>query len=524
MERRRQSVFLAAALVLAQLLPQRLSTKPQPREIEFVDTIGTSGIDFIHVNGASPRKYLAEITGSGAAFLDYDRDGNLDIFLVNGGRTPGSSMTNSTNHALYRNNGDGTFSDVTTQAGILPNDWFGMGVAVGDYNNDGYPDLFVTHFEGPCLLYRNNRNGTFTEVSSSAGVRGNGQWASSAAFLDYDKDGRLDLYVAHYTDHSYTNNLICPIGNPPVKAYCSPKVYQGVPATLYHNNGDGTFADLSREAGIAIPEGKGLGVVAGDFDGDGWMDIYVANDQVRNFLFRNNRNGTFTEIGVQAGVALDENGSPQAGMGTDAGDYDNDGLFDIIVSNLDSEYLALYRNLGKDTFEDVSARTGLVSATTGFVGFGVGYLDFDSDGWLDILVANGHVLDHPELVRPGATYRQPKVLLRNLGGRLFRDVTALHGRSLLVPQVSRGVAFGDYDNDGDVDILVNNCGGRPQLLRNEGGNRNSWLTIELCGTQSNRDGIGAQIEVSAGGRRRVFQRLGGGSYMSANDPRIHIGV
>ena len=490
---------------------------------QFVDVTKQSGIDFVHVSGASGQKYLAETTGSGAGFLDYDSDGFLDIFLVNGGRTPGFSSSASVDHALYRNNHDGTFTNVTSQAGIQENQWFGMGVAAADYDNDGFVDLFVTHFAGRDLLYHNDGDGRFTEVSEAAGITGDGTWSSSAAFFDYDKDGHLDLYVVKYTDHSYQRNYICPIGIPPEKAYCSPDVYQGVPDVLFHNNGDGSFSDVSQTAGIAIQAGKGLGIVTGDYDGDGWPDIYIANDRVRNFLFHNDGDGTFTELGLEAGVALDENGHAQAGMGADIGDYDRDGFFDIVVSNLDTEYLALYRNLGEGSFEDVSRAAGTIVPTQPFVGFGVRFLDFDNDGLLDLFLANGHVMDNIHLVRASGTYRQPKVLLRNTG-QTFQDVTSLHGKALLSPQVSRGVAFADYDNDGDVDVLVNNCGGRPQLLRNDAGNRMEWLTVELRGMRSNRSGIGTLIEVVVGGQRRVFQTVGGGSFMAANDPRIHIGL
>jgi enediyne biosynthesis protein E4 len=492
-------------------------------EIHFVDTIRQSGISFRHVNGASGRKYLVEITGSGCGFVDYDNDGYLDIFLVNGGKTPGFDSAQSVNHALYRNNHDGTFTDVTKKAGILDNQAFGMGVAAADYDNDGFTDLYITNFGGPNLLYHNNGNGTFSEVAGKAGVRGKGEWSSSAAFLDYDRDGYLDLYVAHYNDHSFTRNYICPVGNPPEKSYCSPKVYGGVASSLFHNNGDGTFTDVSLKAGVALAEGKALGVVAGDFDGDGWVDLYVANDQVRNFLFHNNHNGTFSEIGMSAGVALDMDGRAQAGMGTDVGDYDNDGRFDIVVANLDNEYLALYRKLDGEGYEDVSAKTGLAAATRNLVGFGTKFLDFDNDGLLDLFVANGNVIDNPELIAPGRRFAQPKLLLRNTG-QGFQDVTAQAGADLSIAKVSRGAAFGDFDNDGDIDVLVNNSGDHPQLLRNDGGNRNNWLTLLLRGTRSNRSGLGARIEVLAAGKWRVFQTLGGGSIMAANDPRVHIGL
>ena len=487
----------------------------------FVDVTVEADIRFIHQNSPTPTKYVVETMGSGCAFLDFDADGYLDIFLVNGGWTPGTDESASYDHALYRNRGDGTFKEVTGGAGIESNQHYGMGVAVGDYNNDGFDDLFLTHFGGPDILYRNNGHGTFSNATRVAKVGGDGRWSSSAAFLDYDNDSDLDLYVASYLDHSFENNKIC--GFESIMTYCSPDSYNGVNDVLYRNNGDGTFTDVSQEAGIALPAGKGLGVVPVDYNRDGLVDIYVANDQVDNFLFKNQGDGTFDERGLLSGTALDEHGEPQSGMGIVAGDYDMDGLLDIAVTNLDLEYLALYRNRGDGFFEDMSSRTSIQLPTRPFVGFGLAMMDVDNDEDLDLFVANGHILDNAEAARADAVYRQPKVLLENVGGR-FRDVTSERGEALKVPEVSRGLAWADYDNDGDLDVLVSNCGGSPVLLRNEGGNHNPWLQLRLVGKKSNRNGFGALVELKAGSKRLIAQVTSAGSYLSASDYRVHFGL
>ncbi len=436
--------------------PQRRSATPLSSQ-NFANVATTAGLRFAHYNGASPEKYVLETMGSGAAFLDYNNDGWLDIYLVNGGGVPGHAPPAPVRNALYRNKGDGTFVDVTTQAGVGGNGLYGMGVAAADYDNDGWADLFVTTF-GRNILYRNRGDGTFADVTEKAGVAGGG-WSTSAAFLDYDRDGRLDLFVARYVDYTFERNVIC--GDPArgIRAYCHPDIYDGVSSVLYHNNGDGTFTDVSKASGITSQIGKGLGVVAADLDADGWIDIYVANDSVRNFLFRNLGNGTFKEIGIASGVALDEGGRPQAGMGTAAGDYDGDGRLDIIVTNLDQEYNALYKNSGA-FFADTSFPTGFAPPSLPLVGWGTGFFDFDNDGDLDILVVTGHVIDNIEKFRAGQTYPQAKLLFENLGDR-FREVATRHGAALTKPEVSRGAAFGDYDNDGDVDVLVLNL---PQSL------------------------------------------------------------
>jgi len=488
--------------------------------VQFVDVAQAAGLHFKHWNGASPEKYVLETMGSGVAFLDYNNDGLLDIYLVNGGTVPGHPAPAPVRNALYRNNGDGTFTDVTDDAGVGGNGYYGMGVAAADYDGDGWTDLFVTTF-GRNILYHNNGDGTFTDVTDRAGVAGGG-WSTSAAFLDYDRDGRLDLFVARYVNFDFDHNVTC--GDPVrrIRAYCHPDVYDGMTSLLYHNNGDGTFTDVSKSSGIAAHVGKGLGVVAADFDEDGWIDIFVANDSMRNFLFRNRGDGTFEEIGIASGAALDESGRPHAGMGTAAGDYDGDGRLDLIVTNLDREYNELYRNLGKG-FVDASYQTGFAAPSLPFVGWGTEFFDYDNDGDLDVLVVNGHVIDNIELFRTDSTYRQRKLLFENIGGR-FREVAAQHGAALMVPQVSRGAAFGDYDNDGDVDVVVQNLGGSPELLRNDGGNRNRWISLALEGTKSPRDPIGTRVRCTVAGRVLTRYLAGGGSYLSSSDHRIHIGL
>lgn len=507
----------------AELLSGRPQRKAPPRSsptVTFTDATSAAGLHFMHWNGASPRKYVLETMGSGAAFFDYNNDGWLDIYLVNGGGVPGHPPPGPLRHALYRNKGDGTFDDGTAKAGVGGNGYYGMGVAAADYDGDGWTDLFVTAF-GANVLYHNQGDGTFADVTERAGVKGGG-WSTSAAFLDYDRDGQLDLFVARYVDYSFDRNVTC--GDPArgIIAYCHPDIYDGTRSLLYRNNGDGTFADLSQATGIAEHLGKALGVVAADFNNDGWIDLYVANDSMRNFLFRNRGNGTFIEVGIPSGVALDEGGRPVASMGTAAGDYDGDGRLDIVVTNLDREYNNLYRNVG-DFFADTSFQTGFGPPSLPLVGWGTGFFDYDNDGDLDVLVVNGHVIDNIEEFRPAQTYAQPKLLFENQGGRL-PEVAAQHGKVLLRPEVSRGAAFGDYDNDGDIDVLVSNLGGSPTLLRNEGGNANHWLSLTLEGAKSPLEAIGAEVRCLVAGRVLTRVVTGGGSYLSSGDRRVHIGL
>ncbi len=520
-----------AILILLCILPRVQAAGPQRKKasgpgstsasrIQFVDVAKSAGLRFRHYSGASPEKYVIETMGSGAAFFDYDNDGWLDIYLVNGGAVPGHPAPGPVHNALYHNLRNGTFEDVTLKAGVPGNGHYGMGVAAADYDGDGFTDLYVTAFRRNAL-YRNRGDGTFTDETERAGVAG-GAWSSSAAFLDFDRDGDLDLFVARYVDFDFSRNITCGDRARRIRAYCHPDVYDGLTDLLYRNNGDGTFADVSQASGIAGHVGKGLGVVAADFDSDGWIDIYVANDSVPSFLFRNRGDSTFEEVGVRTGVAFDDGGRPQAGMGTAAGDFDGDGRLDLIKTNLDREYNNLYRN-GGSLFLDVAYQAGFAAPSLPMVGWGTEFFDYDNDRDLDVLVVNGHVVDNVRLLRPESRYPQPKLLLENLGGR-FREVAAQHGRALTQPHVSRGAAFGDFDNDGDVDVLVLNLGGAPELLRNDAGNRNAWISLALEGVKSPRGAIGATVRVTAAGRTVLRYRAGGGSYLSASDPRIHVGL
>ncbi|MGH9453214.1 MAG: CRTAC1 family protein [Terriglobia bacterium] len=491
--------------------------------LTFVDVTRAAGITFQHDNAASPQKYLIETMGSGCGWIDYDQDGLLDLYLVNGAATRIYQPKHPLRSALYRNNGDGTFTDVTEKAGAGAEGLFGMGVAVGDYDNDGFPDLYVLGYDR-CILYHNNGNGTFTDVTARAGVSNQGKWGSSAAWFDYDNDGRLDLVVANYVDWSPDNNVFCGEHRPGYRGYCHPDVYHGQTPALYHNNGDGTFTDASKSSGVGAKPGNGLGVVTFDYDNDGWQDIFIANDSMPNFLFHNNRDGNFREVGYQAGVAVSSEGRPEAGMGTDAGDTKGNGFADLIVTHLDFEQARLYHNLGNGFFDDATFAAKLGFATFHLSGFGTRFLDYDNDGARDIVMANGHILDNIQLFHADTRYAEPKLMFRNTGRGVFENVSGKLGRALQLPRVSRGVAVGDFDNDGDLDILVSNNGAAPQLLRNDGGNRNHWLQIFLIGTKSNRDGVGARVKVISGDLILHAQRQGGMSYQSAQDPRLHFGL
>jgi enediyne biosynthesis protein E4 len=503
-----------------------LAAKPlwsAARGVTFVDVAHSSGISFQHDNAASPEKYLIETMGSGCGWIDYDQDGLLDLYLVNGSGTRQYTPPHPLRSALYRNNGDGSFTDVTLNARVGAGGLFGMGVAVGDYDNDGYPDLFVLGY-GRSILYHNNGNGTFTDVTKTAGVENAGRWASSAAWFDYDNDGKLDLVIANYVDWSPDRNFYCGDRGPGMRSYCHPDDFRGQPPTLYHNNGDGTFTDVSQASGIGLKGGNGLGVVTFDYDNDGWQDVFIANDHMPNFLFHNNRDGTFREVGYTAGVAVSAEGQFEAGMGTDAADTTGSGRLDLVVGHLDMQLARIYQNQADHTFDDATLRSKLAYATYHISTFGARFMDYDNDGVPDLFLANGHVLDNIALYHSETKYAEPKLMFRNTGRGIFENVSNRLGPDFQLPRVSRGAAIGDFDNDGDLDILVNNCGQPPQLLRNDGGNLNHWLEILLLGTKSNRDGVGARVTVSAGDLTLYDQRKGGMSYQSAQDPRLHFGL
>ncbi|MGH9627813.1 MAG: CRTAC1 family protein [Bryobacteraceae bacterium] len=478
-----------------------------------------SGIGWVHDNAMSPQHYLPETLGPGLAFLDYDNDGWMDIYLVNSGRSDFYRPTKPLRNALYRNNQDGTFTDVTAKAGVEGGS-FGMGVAVGDYDNDGYADLFVTAY-GKSTLYHNNRDGTFRDVTEESGVRVS-DWTTSAVFFDYDNDSLLDLFTVSFVEFGVDKHVNCGSNKQGKPYYCIPKVFQPSASHLFRNNGDGTFRDVTDGSAIAQAAGKGNGVVATDINNDGWMDLFVANDTVQNFLFIN-REGTFEEFGLAAEVALSANGQARSGMGVDAADFDNDGYQDLFVANIDQEMFSLYKNNGDEMFTDVALAHGIGQATRYLSGWGLRFADFDNDGLLDLFLANGHPDDMIETVTPNVTYREALLLFRHDGTKL-RDVSATAGPVFRKRFAARGLAAGDFDNDGRVDILVGINGGAPVLLRNTTPAANNWAGIRLAGTTANRDAVGARVTWSAGGVRRSMLKRAGGSFMSDHDNWLVLGL
>jgi hypothetical protein len=518
-----KSVLLASclAVIASGAWSAQRSMENDSKGVQFIDVTQQSGITWRHVNGATDEKFLIETMGGGGAFLDYNRDGRLDIFLVQSGCHKFSVNCTAGHNALYRQNPDGSFTDVAKQAGVADSGIYGMGVAVGDYDNDGFPDIYVTGFPHN-VLYHNNGDGTFTDVTAKAGVAASG-WSTSAAFFDYNRDGFLDLFVARYLDWDYDKNVFCGERRPGYRAYCHPDQFKAVSNRLFRNNGDGTFSDVSEASGVARVAGKALGVVAFDFNHDGWQDLYIANDKVRNFLFRNNGDGTFTEMGLVAEVAYGAHGSPESGMGTDAADFDGDGWPDLFVTNIDYEPNNLFHNNGDETFDDVTVRAGLGSVAMLFSAFGTKFIDFDNDGNMDLVVLNGHVLDNIQLFREGVTFAERPFLFQDTGGK-FQEVGSLHGTAFTKAYVGRALAAGDFNNDGAIDMLWVTNGGPPVLLRNEGGNRNSWIGFQLQGTVSNRDAIGTVVTVTTGNRQWVREVVGGSSYCAAHDLRLLFGL
>ena len=478
-----------------------------------------AGIGFVHHNGAGGRKYVIETVGPGCAFLDYDGDGHLDIYLIDGAETPGTKLPEKPMHRLYHNQGNGHFEDVTLATGA-GNTGYGMGCAAADYDNDGDQDLFVSNF-GPDALYRND-GGHFTEVTARAGVSDT-LWSSSCAFADVDNDGLLDLYVANYHDFSYTNHKVCAEGGSGLQLYCGPESFNGVRDFLYHNKGDGTFADITAQAGLLSTKGKELGVVFGDVDRDGDQDLYLANDKAANAFFLNDGRGHFEEDALMAGVAYNGDGKVSAGMGVDMGDYDNDGWLDLFVTNFQWETNTLYRNNGDGTFVDQTYDANLGKDSIPYLSWGTRIFDFDNDGDRDIFVASGHLESDVEKYE-NTTFRQLNKLFVNDGHNHFELDRQVAGTGLAIKKVSRGAAFGDYDDDGDVDILVANCADTPDLLRNDGGNENNWLRVKLQGTRSNRDGIGASVELYSGDLHQLDQVRSGASFLSQSDLRLSFGL
>ena len=490
----------------------------------FSDVAKDAGITLMNMHGGAAKDYIVEANGNGAAFFDYNKDGKLDVLIVNGSTLEHYKNGGDPLVALYRNDGD-RFTDVTASAGLQTRGW-GMGVCVADYDNDGYSDFYVTAY-GPNALFHNNGDGTFSDVTSAARVRDT-HWSTGCAFGDYDRDGDVDLYVANYVAFSEKtvaargkSNLCRYMG---ADVFCGPIGLIGEADVLYRNNGNGTFTDVTLAAGIKDPNYYGFAVVFNDFDNDGWPDIYVANDSQPNLLFRNKRNGTFEEVGLVSGTALSESGRAQSGMGVATGDYDGNGYLDIFVTNFAGDTNTLYKNLGNMLFVDSTVAAGLGEIALPYLGWGTSLSDLDNDGWLDIFVANGHVYPQVDSLNVGQRYLQRKELYRNLGDGKFQEIARDVSADFLIGKSARGSAIGDYDNDGDLDILTVNLNDRPSLYRNDGGNGKHWIAFKLEGTRSNRDAIGARVEIEAGGRKQISEVRSGGNYLSQDDMRIHFGL
>ncbi len=524
----RIGAVFAVGITLAAVIHLKLSAQSPAKSaptipIRYNDVREAAKITFQQDSTQTEEKYYLETMGTGVGWIDYDQDGLMDLYFVQSAATEIYKPTRPLRSALYRNNGDGTFTDVTEKAGVGGEGHYGQGVAVGDFDNDGYPDLYVTGY-GRAILYRNNGNGTFTDVTAKAGVADEGGWSTSAGWFDYDKDGWLDLVVTNYIEWSPKNNIWCGEHRPGYRSYCHPGNYKGQHIKLYHNNHDGTFTDVSDASGVGKPEAKGMGVVLADFNNDGWPDIAVANDSWPNFLFINKHNGTFEDVSLVSGIAASEDGKYEAGMGIDAADVDGDGWQDVYITHLDFELNRLYRNSQDGTFTDETFRSRIGNTAVLLSGVSMKFLDYDNDGWNDILQLNGAMLDNVTLYHGEVSYKEPLLMYRNVGKGQFDKVSESLGPDFMRPIVGRGLATADYDNDGDIDIVTNNRGDFPSLLRNDGGNANHWLTVQLIGTKSNRDGIGASLKLTSEGFVQVEQAKGGMSYMSANDPRIHFGL
>ncbi len=533
------ALLLVCTLGFAQTHPQSHRPAPPPAQanpfhIQFTDVTAAAGIHFHHERAQSRKRMYPETMGAGVAWLDFNQDGYLDAFFVNSGFTPLFHPAQAPQPALYRNNGDGTFTDVTAAIGIHSDGTFFFGVAVGDYDNDGYPDIYMTGYRHS-VLYHNNGDGTFTDVTAKAGVGNDGNWGTAAGWFDYDRDGKLDLLVANYVQYDVDHPTVC--GDfrpgyqdlPQVSSYCHPDNFDGTSPRLYHNNGDGTFTDVTEKAGLINKDGKSLAVVLADLNGDGWPDIFIANDTQRNFLYLNNGDGTFRDVSYTSGAGFSEDGRPEAGMSADAADLRNNGRMDLFVSHLDFELNRLYFSNGDGTYTDATITSGIGQSNILNSSFGARFFDFDNDGWRDLLLINGHILDNIARYHPDVNYAESKKLYRNTGDGHFVDASATQPATFLAPKVGRGLAVGDYANDGWQSFLVNNNGEEAQLFRNTGASSpaaktNHWLGIHLVGTKSNRDGTGARLKLAAGDFTSYDQAKGGMSYCSAQDPRIYFGL
>jgi hypothetical protein len=527
-DRRKISCVLCAVTTLCMSYapgPSRGAAAPSPARpagpIEFRDVTKQAGIHFKHNSGAFGKKYLPETMGSGVCVLDYDNDGWQDILFVNSMDWPGHRGASRTYPALYHNNKDGTFTDVTRDAGLAVES-YGLGCAVADYDNDGFEDIYITTV-GSNHLFRNLGNGKFADVTLKAGVADPG-FSTSAVWFDYDNDGKLDLFVTHYIDWSIAKDQYCTLDNKN-KSYCTPQTYRGESSTLFHNKGDGTFENVTKRAGLRDPTSKSLGVAMLDYDGDGWMDLFVANDTEPNKLYRNNHNGTFADVGVQVGVAFSESGRVRAGMGVDAGDFDGSGWQSLVIGNFTNESMSLYRNDGSGLFVDEEISSGIRQMSLQALTFGCFFFDYDLDGRLDIFAANGHVSDDISVVQPTLKYAQPAILFHNSGNRKFEDASAKVGPALQQPVVARGAAYLDYDNDGDLDLVITANNGLARLLRNEYTNPNDMLRVKLVGTRSNRDGIGAKVTLTTNAGARLLRMVKtGSSYASQSELPLTFGL
>ena len=496
------------------------SVPPENLQI-FADVTDQAGITWKQFAGESPDRFLIETMGGGVALLDFDGDGLLDIFFVNGGETPRGKSDSPVRNALYRNLGSGRFEDVAAKAGVDRTPFYGMGVAVGDIDNDGFPDLYVTGFPSS-VLFHNNHDGTFTDVTEQAGVKNTGRWAASAAWFDFDRDGLLDLVVTNYAQFSFADEKKCEIGG--LRAYCAQTSYVGMPLTLFHNEGNGRFTDVSAHSGLAKLVGRALGVVAVDVNDDGWTDLFVARDASANLLLINQKNGTFRDVASEAEVAYDATGVAKAGMGVDSGDVNGDGRPDFVITNFNDQYHSLLVATSSLLYDDQTAASGLARHTKRFVGWGTHYIDFDNDGNLDLLIVNGHINQAVEATRVDVKYKEPPLLLRNDGKGAFQDMRQRAGAPFQTNYSARGLAVGDWNNDGNADSVFTCLNGLPVLLKNISKQENTWFGFELQGTASNRDAIGAKITVEAGRRKFVRWVTGGSSYLSSHDKRVLVGI